>query len=198
MTYPQVIDAKGRDLFVGAVVNTEYQDVPMPCGIIVDITDWDGDVNDDTLQHIDIPPYVVVMWPYGTERFGTFPFETASWFTEPSVEADDLVLASDPVRDYSHTRGDVLTMCDVCDKYQFDVRLINVGGIEPWNWDDLMICGSCRFQEDARVMKLETEMARWDHEEKAWLKNGGQELIDSEPYVPCMACGGPEPCHCWV
>jgi hypothetical protein len=99
-------------------------------------------------------------------------------------------------RDYSHTRGDVLEPCDVCHKFQFDVRLINVGGIEPWNWDDLMICGSCRFQEDRRAMKLETY--RWDHEEKAWLKDGGQELIDSEPYVPCMACGGPEPCHCWV
>ena len=78
----------------------------MPDGIVVSISDFDGDVDDEG-QGIGINPYVYVQWPGEDEpeKFHTtiISYANAYYSDDWEVEADDLVVLK---RDYSNERGE--------------------------------------------------------------------------------------------
>jgi hypothetical protein len=105
-----------------------------------------------------------------------------------------------PLNMQSMTRGDVLTRCDACsitvddfnstpgsNSYMFDCQEECVRwDINPYEREYWMVCAACRFTERQREVGEETAMLLWEAEQRHWLDNGGQELIDSEPHMcPC-------------
>jgi hypothetical protein len=87
------------------------------------------------------------------------------------------------VKDHNNERGDYYEECDVCHRSMFDVQTVHLGDSRPWTWDTIGVCGACRFTEAIRQAAENAQYERWAREEQEWLDNGGQELIDSEPYV---------------
>jgi hypothetical protein len=60
-----ILDANGKEIKVGSeVVYVDAED-PATIAKVIEITDWDGDVDDDTGRSIAIEPRVKVQYPSG-------------------------------------------------------------------------------------------------------------------------------------
>lgn len=77
MTEQIIVDPKGKEVKVGSKVRYVDDDSPNPEGIaeVIEITDWDGDVDDDTGRSISIEPRVKVRYPSGIEE----TWRTSEW-----------------------------------------------------------------------------------------------------------------------
>jgi hypothetical protein len=80
VTSDTVRDDNGRDLAVGSRVRLYGADSPDDYGVVLGVSDADGDVRDGI--PVAIPPYVRVRFDNGVED--TFPaHSTARWYDEP-------------------------------------------------------------------------------------------------------------------
>jgi hypothetical protein len=81
----------------------------MPDGIVTDISDWDGDV-DDYGRSVSIHPRVYVRWP-GEDEDESFTASIVSYgnFYPTCYDADEIELMCEDLRvirrEYSHERG---------------------------------------------------------------------------------------------
>jgi hypothetical protein len=79
-----VLDYEGHTITVGTKVRMwDDPDCRYGIGEVSEITDWDGDADDEG-RSITIPPDVVVMWPDGA-----VPYRTGQWkIHESGAEVD--------------------------------------------------------------------------------------------------------------
>ena len=91
----KVFDASEQsEIVVGSSVT--LADLKTLFGTVTEITDFDGDVDDDTLQSLTINPFITVLWDSGDAE----DFATHGWRVEDQ-EYDDGILVPTLMVGYS-------------------------------------------------------------------------------------------------
>jgi len=84
-----IVDCDGKEIKVGSKVEYFENNPDNPdaneYGTVIEITDWDGDVDDDTGRSITIPPDVKVQYEDGTIE----SYTTTQWEFTPTSHDDE-------------------------------------------------------------------------------------------------------------
>lgn len=69
-----ILDWEGNEVKIGVMVRY-FENSPEDAGEVIEISDWDGDVDDDTGRSIVHEPSIKVRWADGTEQ----EYNTGEW-----------------------------------------------------------------------------------------------------------------------